>query len=619
MRYFPILISVCCFSAVPAHAQVAQTARSDDRITVLANGQPDRLDQTGQAISILTDDDLRAVQGPDIARALQRLPGVSLTRNGGLGSFAGLSVRGSASERVLVLIDGVRVNDVSSPAGGFDFGTVMAGSIGRVELLRGSNSIVWGSDAMGGVIHLTTRQVDGVLASVEYGGDAQFTGNLALGHAGEGLNATIGANFVTADGFSTAAIGSENDGFEQLSLSAGGDVLLADNFTVLANARYVAGEVGIDGFPAPDYTFADTAERQDTRQFSGRAGFAYAGDFAQISGGVAFAETERDLVDEDAGEQPYYSTQGRSTRAELLARFALTDALKLDTGADWEWTRFTDGFAIARADIASAHGLLGWYGQAVSLAVGLRRDEHDRFGGAWSLGANGSLQMTDELRLRASYGEGFKSPSLFQLYSDFGNQALKAERSQSYDLGADFATADRSLTASLTIFRRDSTDLIDFVSCFGRDAAICIDRPFGTYDNVSRARSQGVELEAGFAIAEEVRTSAAYAWTKSTNRISGNDLARRPRHAGTVTLDWDALAGLTLGADLRVVSSSFDDAGNFVRLGGYEVFDLRGSLDVSEALTLFGRIENLWGEIYQTAAGYGTQGRAAFIGARAAF
>ncbi len=175
---------------------------------------------------------------------------------------------------------------------------------------------------------------------------------------------------------------------------------------------------------------------------------------------------------------------------------------------------------------------------------------------------------------------------------------------------------------SISLFRRDSRDLIDFVSCFGQAEGICADRPFGTYDNIGAARAQGMELESRFILPGDVRLSAVYSYVETVNRTVGNaglgkDLARRPRHALNFSGDWEhARSNLALGADLRIVSSSFDDAANLVPLGAYAVLTLRASLPLGDRFELFGRIENLWDEHYQTAAGYGTPGRGAYFGAR---
>jgi vitamin B12 transporter len=617
MRYFPIAVGLCAVLAAPVQAQVAKPVQDDaTRITVLASGLWTRLDEAGQTVSVLDLTDLQSVQGPDIARALQRLPGVTLIRSGGLGSFTSLSVRGSASERVLVLVDGARLNDVAAPSGGLDWSSVMSGGVERVELLRGSGSLVWGSDALGGVVHLTTRAADGLEASAEYGSDRQFSGALALGDNAAHHTFGLSAGYVTRRGFSSAATGSEADGFSQLSFSGRGDVELSPQWALFGSARHASGEAGIDGFPPPYYTFSDTLERQDSRQTSMRGGVEYVAGASTATLSLATSQTRRDLVDEAFSPDPYYSTTGQSTRAEARGRAAISDSLALIGGGDWEWTRFSDGYAKARTNIASTHGLLEWTaGENLRVMAGGRYDHHGIFGGAVSMAANASVNLADQWRARASWGEGFKAPSLFQLHSDYGNLQLAPERSDSFDLGLEHAAHGRAF--AVTLFRNSSRNLIDFISCPPVGTGICANRPDGTYDNIGRTRSQGLELEGSVQLAAGVEAGLAYAYTTSTNLETARRLARRPRHAGTVTLDWHALDALTFGADLRVVSASFDNAANTVPLGGHALLDLRASWDFGDHVQLYGRIENAWDEGYQTAAGYATQGRAVFVGVRA--
>ena len=593
-------------------------------IVVSADGLGSTIDSNGLTISTLDLSEIVQVQGPDIARALQRLPGLSLTRNGGLGGFTGLSVRGAASERVLVLVDGVRLNDVAGPAGGFDFGSLTTGSVGRVELLRGSSSLVWGSDALAGVVHITSRSARGIEASAEYGGDDQFSGQLAVGQSGGGVDAAMSASYLKAGGFSSAAAGTEADGFEQLALTARGNFDVGEHWQAFASGRYASGEAGIDGFPAPAFTLDDTLERQDTSQLSARGGLDFSSPSTTFTASFARARTERDLVDEAVGEQPYFTAVGLSDRAEIRARQEISNKIALVAGSDWEWTEFAAGGSSASAEIGSAHALIKFaprgYSAAndIHLSFGGRYDHHQAFGGEWSLGGNATWQVSIPLRLTASYGEGFKAPSLFQLHSDFGNLALGPERSRSWDAGLHYA--DFPLNFTLTAFRRDSRDLIDFKSCFGSSEPICTDRPIGTYDNVGRARSQGIELEGEYHIVEGLEAAIAYAFIDSTNRETSARLARRPNHAGTISLDWQAYRSpVRLGADWRVVSATFDDAANAVRLPGHAVLDLRASVEVSGQFTFYGRVENIWNERYQTAAGYNSSPRAAYLGVRARY
>ena len=239
---------------------------------------------------------------------------------------------------------------------------------------------------------------------------------------------------------------------------------------------------------------------------------------------------------------------------------------------------------------------------------------------------------TDDLRIKASVGEGFKAPSLFQLFSDFGNESLRPEQSTSFDLGLHHQSRGLLDYAGVTLFRRDSENLIDFVSCFGVTSQICTNRPFGTYDNVGRVRAQGFELEAGKRLGDALQLRAAYAYIDTENRTAGsanrgNLLARRPEHALTLSADMDLNSAASfapkIGAELRFVSDAFDNAANTIPLDDYVVVDIRAEKPVlmldsasQRTLDIFARIENVGNIRYQTAAGYASAGRGVFVGVR---
>jgi vitamin B12 transporter len=587
----------CCFligKRVPSEA-----------ITVVASGTAQPVSQTGQSISVIGANEIAAVQGPDLTRVLERLPGVSLARSGPLGSQTSLFVRGANSQQVVVTLDGVRLADVAAPSGGFDFGTLMTGGIDKIELLRGSNSVVWGSDAIGGVLALTSAQVDGVRAGLEYGANDTLTADATLGTQGSGYGVTASGGHVRSDGISAFADGAEPDGFRQWHGSLNGYASLTGSLTLKAVARYADSRVDIDGFPPPSYSFADTPEYQTTRQGSGRIGLDYAADALALRLGLAYADTKRDYFDPAAGAAPTFAAAGRSWRADFSGKADLAETVTLNFGADSEWTKFSTSFDPENdARLSSAHFLLGYRQGGVNLSAGVRVDDHDRFGTHWTFGANGSVELVDNLRLRASYGEGFKAPTLYQLYGFGGNVALRPETSRAYDAGVEYGARNGSRHLAITLFRRDSSNQIDYVWPTG-------------YFNTGRTRAEGVEVEAGWRLAQGLFARAAYTRLKATDRVTGKDLARRPRDLLSARLDWDTpLAGLKLGADLRVAGSSFDDRGNFTRLDGHEVVTLRASLPLGERLELYGRVENLFDAQYQTVAGYGTYGRSAYAGLR---
>ncbi|MGB3167164.1 MAG: TonB-dependent receptor [Alteraurantiacibacter sp.] len=598
----------------------AECIDPEETITVTATGTRTEIEDSGQAITVIGEDEIAALQGPDLPRVLERVPGLTFSRTGGLGTQTGVRLRGSEAEQVLVILDGVRVADPASPSGGFDFGNLLATNLAKIEVLRGSNSTIWGSDALGGVIVASTRADTGLDGAFEYGTHDSLTA-AASGGVGNQDTGFLGASasYTRTHGFSAAASGTEPDGFEQWALEGHGRYYASYDFELFARIRHAEGELEIDGFPAPDFTLADTNGTQDTAQTFGSAGAVYDTGPLFITASYSFADTARDNFDESGAET--FTSDGQSDRLALRGEWRPIGPIIVNFGAENEWTNYQTLF-----DSGNNTRIFGTYAQAgvewrgISGHLGARVDDHRDFGTEVSFGGDASYAIAPDWRLRASVGEGFKAPSLFQLFSDFGNASLQPERATSFDLGLAYGgRATSPVYGALTLFRRDTEDQIAFVGCFGSVDPICEDRPFGTYDNITSARAQGVEAELRARPASGVVLGAAYAFVDAENRDTGLELPRRARHAATFTAKWEPFDALSLGVDVRVVSSSFDDAANTVRLGAYETLTLRAAYEVTDAVQLYGRVENAWDEQYQTAAGYATRGRAAFIGARLAF
>ncbi len=579
--------------------------RESTEITVTATGLRAPIEQSGQSISVLTADDLAAVQGPDLTRVLTQLPGVNYARSGGLGSQTSLFVRGANSEQLLVMIDGVRVEDTAAPSGGFDLGTLMSGGIGRIELLRGSNSLAWGSDAIGGVLALTTDTRRGERASLEYGAHSSLDANAGLGLAGDRAELSLTGGYARTDGISAFAGGSEADSFRQWHVGGRGSFALTDSVKLVAAGRYADSKIDFDGYPAPTYAvFADTPEYQTTRQGSGRFGLEYSGNGLQLGGGIALSDTRRAYYDPTYGTASNFNTAGRSVHADLTGRVDLAEHWTFDFGGDADWSRFSTTFDPGQtARIIGAHGLLGYHGGRLNLTAGARIDDHDRFGSHTTLGANGSFALDDNWRLKASWGQGFKAPTLSQLFGYGGNVLLKPETSEGFDAGLEYGRRGGGHFA-VTLFRRDSSNLIDYIWPSG-------------YFNVSRTRAEGIELEGSVQLSDRFAVQGAYTHLAATDRGSGKDLARRPGNVVSISADWTTpLNELKLGADLRMVGDSFDDRGNLTALDGFGLLTLRAAMPLNAQIELYGRIENVTNQRYETAAAYGSYGRSAYAGLR---
>jgi vitamin B12 transporter len=438
-----------------------------------------------------------------------------------------------------------------------------------------------------------------------------------------------GGNWQRTDGISAAAESrgnTERDGYETWGGTLRADLEIADGLVADLRGRFQRSEVGIDGFAPPTFAFGDTDERQRTRELSGVVGLGYRGE--RVTARVGWQASDIDRSTFEPGSDPSFASEGRLERLDLRLDWRATGWLTLAGGVEREVSRIRTEDAFSPAPFTARATLEGGWLQAllapadgVNLQGGVRHDEHSRFGGATTFAVSGSWAVADPLRLRASWGQGFKAPTLFQLFSDFGNATLEPERATGWDVGADLVLR-QGLSASASWFQRVTKDQIDFVSCFGVSSPICAGRPFGTYDNVARTRARGLELGLGAAPVEGLTVQANYSWIEARNRTEGsanegNFLARRPEHSLALVADYVAPAGWALGATLAHVSGSFDNAANTRAIPGYVTADIRGSFAISDRIELYGRVTNLFDATYETVSFYGQPGRQAFVGLRA--
>ena len=585
-----------------------RSAPAEAIITVTANGLGTDLRNTGQSVTVIGREEIETIQGADPARALARVPGLSLSRSGGVGTVTSVNVRGANPDQLLVLVDGVRVADQASPSGGFDFGNLLLGTAGKIDVLRGSNSTIWGSEAVGGVIDISTRAERGMTASVEYGSRDTLFASAAAGAGNDNAFIGLTGSWFETDGFSAAASGTEADGSKQFAIGSSAFLNLTPSLELFAHGNFAEGDVEIDGFPAPDFVLADTDDTQKTTRYWGDVSLAYYGNDLTLRAAYSLSDTKR--ANRDGSGAETFASDGRSDRISLRGEYRLLGGLSLAFGGDHEWTEFETSFdTAAETEISGAYAQLGWVMGRLAVHGGARVDDHEQFGTHVSFGGDMSYGFGDDWRVRGSVGEGFKAPTLYQLLSFYGNTELEPEESTSYDLGVEKGQRGSGLHLALTGFRRDSDNLIGF--------GVTPERPSGVYLNTARARAQGIEAEAGFDLAPGLRLAGIYSYVDAEDRTTDLDLARRPKHFGTIYGDWISDFGLGLGADLRLVGASWDNASNTVRLEGYELLDVRASFGLGDNLELFGRVENVFDTDYQTVAGYGTAGRSVFGGIRA--
>ena len=627
------------FAGYSVFALASVAAWAEDAVVVTATRTEQRLSEIGQTISVIDAEAIRRRQSDTVVDLLRNVPGVTFTRNGGIGTTTSVYIRGAESDQTVALIDGVKLNDPSSPGGGFNFGNLLVGNIARVEVLRGSQSVLWGSQAIAGVVNVTTAEPTDTLAAnarAEYGwhDTRQIVGNFSQTFGP--VSASIGAGDFSTDGlsaFNEERGATERDGYRNFGANAKVNVALSDNVSIDVRGWYSNGKVDLDGFPAPIFALGDTNEYARTRELVSYSALNVTlldGRFHNRIAG-AYTRTQRNNFDPDGFVFETFDANGRNTRFEYQGILDMTAKLRATFGAESERSQFvTASFGgpptrgAARIDSGYTELVAKPIG-GLTTTLGVRHDHHDEFGGKTTTGASAAWTPTEgRTVLRASYSEGFKAPTLFQLQSEFGNALLRPETARGFDAGVVQKVFGSKLELGATVFRRDSQDLINFISCFAPFVGVCANRSSGTYNNVSRARAEGVELTATLSPVEELVVQANYTHVNAEDRSTGSatfgkDLVRRPSETASMIVDYRWPFGLETGATLTHVGASFDNAPNTRRTDGYDVVDLRVAYPLTSSVELQGRVENLLDERYETVFRYGTPGRATYVGVRLSY
>jgi vitamin B12 transporter len=608
---------VAALAMVPT-AILAQAA--EDEIVVTASGFAQPRSETGQAIEIVGRERLDRLQSPTIAEALQTVPGVSIATRGGLGSQTSAFIRGGSSAQTLVLVDGVRVNDLTSPNGAFDFGALMTGNIGRVEILRGPNSIIWGSQAIGGVVNVQSiAPVNGFAGRIgaEYGGFDTKRLNANIAGTSGALEGSVGGSFVQSDGISALAGGTERDGYDNIAGNARLKVNLGNSFNLDFRSYYNRGDVEYDSAFGVGGNGLPVSRN---RQFVGYVGANFELVDGRLQNRIAYTRTDIKRLGTDPVIFSFnnFNVRGAIDRAEYHAAFDLDDALTLVAGLEYERTFASTSFEGAAPDVAR-NDVASGFGQVIvrpvtglTLTAGVRHDAYSDYGGQTTFGGNAAFTPNDgQTTLRATFGEGFRAPTLTEGQPPYGNRALKPETARNFDLGVEHQFLGRKAHAFATYFNRRSNDLIAF-------SAISFQS-----ENIDKVTATGLEAGINLDPTNRLNVRGSYTLVNAINRTAGADFgnqqALRPQHSASMTIDWQTPFGVSVGSSLLLVGDSFDDAANNVRLDGYALMGLRASMPLNDMLEVYGRVDNVLDAQYTVVSGYNSFGRNATVGVRAKF
>ena len=593
-------------------------------IVVSASRVPLEARAVGSSVTVITADRIERRQVRVVSDLLREVPGVAVHRSGTVGTLTAVRIRGAEHGHTLVIIDGVKVNDPSSSGAIFNFADLLAADIERIEILRGPQSGVYGSDAIGGVINIVTQKGHGpAVANLAVEGGSFGTGNVSTGvrGGGDGYHFSLGATAFTTSGISIAA-GSEKDGYRNQTYNAKLGVEPFPDLEMELSGRYVKSNVETDNVPT------DNSDETDLDHVMGGTRFNYSlfdGSWKHAAG--AAMHRKRRAVKNRWGTSRF---DGRKSRIDYetslffetwaVAEAAHTVTLGAERGKDAQ----TSG---GNSSDFTHRGYAGEYQIGLQdrlfLSGGLRRDDNERFTDTTTFRLTAAYVLDDRgTRFHGSYGTGIKNPTLSQIFQQFGrvgpNPDVEPEESRGWDVGVELNLLAGRLSLDATYFNNRLTDLIHWY-----DAGTPYDRQnpetgdddyYTNLDGVSWIR--GLELTAQANPAEALHLSVQYTYT-DTEDPDGEPLPRRPRHVASINLGYELLDGkatLDLGIDYH--GKQLNRKANPVMLDGFYLVNLAAAYRVTRRVELFGRIDNLLDEDYEEVPGYRTTGIRVFAGIR---
>ena len=599
--------------APPASAQTAPSDEApilDDEIVVTATRSEEKPAEVGSSVTVLTRTEIELRAKTHVADLLRTVPGVGVVRGGGPGQVTSVFVRGGSSSQTLVLLDGLRVNDPST--GGFDFANLTTDQIERIEIVRGPQSTLYGSEAMAGVIQIFTRRGESGAAGglavqglVEAGDDDQQRLRLALEGAGPKADWRVTVSDQQTDGVSAASERRGNlevDPAENTSVTAQLGFATGAEGRLDLTVRSFDAEVANDGF---DFLLGPVDDL-DALQFrdGNLASLRWSGQLSSIwRQTVTLAWMEDTLRGEDP--TTFFSNfRVDSERLEigLESDVDLGEHSVLTLGVSSEER---EGASVGNfdesVDVTSVYVQQAWSGDRLHLTAGGRWDDHSQFGDETTYRLAASWQASTSTRIHGSWGTGFKAPTLNDLYFPFfSNPDLVPETSTAFDLGVEGTWLADRLRIDLTFFDTDFEDLIVF--------------DFATFlpQNLAEAEASGAELTVEWRPGAKLQVLASHTWLDSEDLASSLPLPRRAEQTTTLQLFFKPIERLTGTASLVLARDRFDTGG--VPMDDSERVDLALHYRVRPGLVPYLRVENLFDEDYEEVPGFTTPGATAALG-----
>ena len=594
------------------------------------------LRQVAGSVQVITREEIEARQAKTLGDALAGAAGLDVRRSGGPGKATDVYTRGTGNNHTLILMDGVEMNDPMVADRSYDFSHVMLDNVERIEILEGPQSTLYGSDAIGGVINIVTRKGTGkphASLGLEGGAFGSFLQTLNLSGSHGWSNVFLAAAHSKTNGISAADsdLGNlEKDSDENLNLSARLGLEPGKRWSGNVMVKHINSETGLDngagrGMDDPNHvarsrqTFLHTD--LNLKLFDGAwnhtAGFSYSDHDNRIN-------NDPDPVNSDFAKSEY---RGKTLAFDWQSQIKIKNVDNLLIGVERQQDRgdsesftqnsfgtfnsvFDDKYVNVNSYFAQNQIRLS---DSITFSLGGRLDDHQSFGTQPTYRAAGAYVLKEtSTKFNASYGTGFKAPTLFQLYSAFGDTTLKPEKSLGWDAGVEQSFLENRTKLGATYFANELKNLIQFDSVSFK------------YNNLADARTEGVEVFAGAKPVDRVFVRLKYTYMETLDKTTQQPLVRRARNKLGADLNVSPAAALNVNLHVDHVGRRDDvDFSTLVpsrvELKGYTLVNLALSYKLMKYLELTGRIDNLFNEQYEDILGFGAPGIGGAAGARVTF
>lgn len=578
-----------------------------EEVVVTATKIEEPFEETTSDVTLIKGEDVKKMNVEFVTDVLRKIPELNLIQNGGTGKVATILLRGGNSSSTLVMIDGIKVN--STTTGSFDFSGINVDDIERIEIVKGPQSTMYGSEAMAGVINIITKKGEGkprIDSSFESGSFGTFKPSMTISGGDKKLNYRLTGSYFYTDGISATKQGSERDGYKNTSISGKFGFRPSEKFELELTGRYYSDRSELDGFDFFERKAVDNlnfVQHGTHYLLSGKAKLYLSNMWEQtftlsrVSDSLKFRDpvitfnnadiiTSMDTIDWQHNfylSDIYILTAGAEYRKEKGENKG-----NFDRSLDNKALYFNNKLMLLKEDLV--------------LNAGVRYDDHETFGSkaTYRIGALYNFRQM-ALRVKSSYGTGFRAPKFNELFFPFyGNPNLKPEESNSWEIGMEKDFLEKRITLSLTYFDQKYKNLIQ------------TDPLTFTAANIARAEVKGIEVGAALKMTDTINIRAGYTYLNTRDKDTGQRLPLRPEDKVNISTEFYT-KDMSVVANYTFVSKRFDSS--VARdLSSYSLVNLAMNYRATKWLTFFARIDNLFDAHYEEVGSFGTPGFSVFGG-----